>query len=244
MLLRGLLATTLGISLIASPTLAQNDDTEVVLVTVNVDVARSIELEFFSDVPLTNEELITDAANIGGGSSTFLTGISTGCIHLNGNNNIDIQVTGANTPPGVVGPFLGHTDAGGSNYYLYYQPVIGFGPSGSDFSTLLAKHRDADAGNPAITNVYWNFDGNAHTNGFTVRDGNPLGSLGGSTESGCPNGGNVAFGAMVGVDGGGHESDEPNNIYADINAFQANSGVPDGTYLFSDTVTVTITPVL
>jgi len=235
-------ATLLAASLLAGPTWAQDDNTDDVVVTLSVDVARAVEIGFDGDVALTNEEFITDPdPSI---FANYLTGITTGCIHLNGTNNIDIQVTGANTPPGVVGPFLGHTDAGGASYYLYYQPVIGFGAPGADFSTLLIKHRNANAGSPDITATYWNFDGNAHTNGHTVRNGNALAELGGSTESGCPTGNNMAFGAMVGIDGGGHEDDQANNIYGDINTFQQVSGVPDGTYLFSDTVTVTITPVL
>lgn len=240
-------AAVLGLGLLYSllPNAIAQTNSDDVQVTLSVDVVSDIEVGFSNDITLATIETIyeDDRDNDGNpdGFNEYYTGFATGCVHILGVANVDIKVTGANTAPGVVGPLL-RAIHDSTDYYLYYQPTLGFGPANTNFSTLAASLRDGDVAGTGVANVYGNFDGANHTNGHTVTQFSVLNAFGGSTESGCASGDNAALAVLVGIDGGGHEGDDANNIFGDVNRFVEVSNLPDGSYQFNDTITVEITP--
>lgn len=225
---------------VSGQALAQASGSDTVQVSLTVDVSRSISLALDGDVALSTEQLINESFE---GSEPIsysaYTGYTTGCLALSGLNNVAVKVTGANRP-GLAGMFLNGSEAA-NGVHISYLPVLAIGAAGVDFSNLFADSRSSGDNRPYW--LYYNYDPlqNSEVNGYTQVFYGASDALGSSS---CADAGaNIAVGAMATIDGGPGQSLPAGRIYRSINEFlDTEVNLPDGSYVFSDTVTVEITP--
>ena len=224
--------------------LAQASGSDNVQVSLTLDVSRSISVAFDGDAVLSTTELISEAHE---GYEPFsynaYTGFATGCLGLSGVNDITVKVTGVNNSPDVPGNFL-KGEGQAQDVYLYYYPILAIGPVGYPFAQMFSEARNYSPANLAwyYSNYVQGSPSHGHQNG-AAQDlygaADRLGEV--PCEAGSPN---IAFGAIVGIDGGADTAlFQAGRSYGLVNQFFESEGaLPDGSYTFSDTVTVEITP--
>jgi hypothetical protein len=224
--------------------LAQVSGTDTVQVTLAVEVAKSITLQLAGDAELTgNENINEDFTGFPLRTIQVKKGFTTGCLTLQGVENITVKVTGENNVPGNPEPFLRGQGAA-SDVYLSYYPVLAINVVGTNsFEDMFTLSR---TNQPSNFWYYSNYVDNGgagnHTNGATNNLFNAPSKLGPSPcDLTYPN---IAFGAMVGVDNPiGSLANGTNRVYGAINQLlDEETGLVAGTYNFTDTVTVLITP--
>jgi hypothetical protein len=234
-----LLSAGAGPSL-AEPVAGASDNVEVSLVVV---VSKNLSLEVDGAVSATSPRRIGFA----GGAVEALTGLATGCLFMRGVDRVDLTLEGENPYGGAAsgaGPFLaGSGPALGK--FLYYEPVIAVGPPGANFrDNLFAAHVQ-----PGLAGDIRSLADRAETaqrvNRVTL-DAPLFAASGGSgTTATCSGGDNFAVGALIfltetgrsaltGVDGAAH--------YRSVDQLTADQDLSEGTYRFSDSLTVTIAP--
>ena len=240
--------------------LAQVSGTDTVQVTLAVDVAKSITLQLDGDAALTGTETIIENFGTTRGIEVKK-GFTTGCLTLQGVQDITVKVTGVNIAPGTPEPVLRGQGAAASDVYLSYYPVLAIAPPGTSFDTMFATSR---GNNPGSFWYYSNYTGSGtgsgttgvHTNGASMGSGQTADHTNGASNDlfGAPSrlgtaactgtSPNIAFGAMVGVEQSvASRVNGANRVYGAINPMlNQETELVSGTYNFTDTVTVLVTP--
>jgi hypothetical protein len=217
---------------------AQVQDEASVQVSLAVDVSRSIDLELGGEALLNTEELINEDFNdpqYPPRSYNVRTSLVTGCLSMNGVNNITIAISGEVQAPGSTLGFL-NASVGGEETYLHRYTALSIGVPGTNFATIFN-----DARNPILSP---NDNSGRFTMGMDQRSyqqdlfSAPV-SLG-SADCTQDNP-NIALGVMVGIDGGFTNTVRANRQYNSESDFLSDNQA-DGQYEFTDTVTVLITP--
>jgi hypothetical protein len=212
---------------------------DTVEVSLSVDVSRSIELELGDSLNLTGEEVINEAfEGIPSRNLIVRKALATGCLSLTGVNDITVKVAGANQAPGgsELG-FLKATVAAVDNY-LHRYTVLSIAPPGADFSTMFSDSRKPII-SPNINNGRFTMGGDQKE--FRQDLWNARASVGAQPcQEAAPN---IALGVMVGVDQGFQTTQGELRQYNSVSHFLGMNGtLADGSYVFTDTVTVEITP--
>ena len=222
--------------------LAQVSGTDTVQVTLAVDVAKSITLQLEGDAALTGTETINETfTDFPSRSYEVKKGFTTGCLTLQGVQDITVKVTGVNSLQSTPEPVLRGQGAA-SDVYLGYYPVLAIAPAGTDFSTMFATTR----GN--YQSAFWYYsnyvgsgDTGDHINGATIDLFAAPSRLG--TAACTVTSPNIAFGAMVGVEQAvASRLNGTNRVYGAINPMLNQETGLVGTINFTDTVTVLVTP--
>jgi hypothetical protein len=223
--------------------LAQVSGTDTIQVTLAVEVAKSITLELEGDAALTETETINESFDgFPPRSIEVKKGFTTGCLTLEGVQDITVKVTGVNIAPGTPEPVLRGQGAASDVYLSYYQ-VLAIAPAGTNFDTMFATSR---GNSPGALWYYSNYVGSGDTGDHTNGASNDL--FGAPSKLGpaaCTNNSpNIAFGAMVGVENSvASILNGANRVYGAINPMlNQETGLATGTYNFTDTVTVLVTP--
>jgi hypothetical protein len=220
--------------------LAQVSGTDTVQVTLAVDVAKSITLQLDGDAALTGTETIIENFGTTRGIEVKK-GFTTGCLTLQGVQDITVTVTGVNSLQSTREPVLRGQGAA-DEVYLSYYPVLAIAPPGTNFDTMFATSR---GDTPGSFWYYSNYTGSGaagdHINGASNDLFGAASKL--STAACTGSSPNIAFGAMVGVEQAvASRLDGTNRVYGAINPMLNQETGLVGTINFTDTVTVLVTP--
>ena len=205
-----------------------------------MEVSRAINVAFDGDVVLSTVEFITEShEGYEPYSYNAYTGYTTGCLALTGVDDVTVKVTGQGGHPISGTALKGNNSA--QFIRISYTPVLAIGPAGSDFSDIFEQSRTFGPDQP-----FWFYYNYSPSQGVNV-DGLPNDLFGAPAVIGntsCETAGsNIAFGAIVGIDGGPGPTSAENRVWGTVNEFlDFEEQLAAGSYSFSDTVTVEITP--